>query len=537
MKKNIIFLLSMVLILSMFLSMFYTAFFGKNENAKKVQIPEYVDQDLKININTEPTTLHPGLAADSVSGSVLLQTFEGLTRIDLWGRTVNAAASVVKISDDQKTYSFTLRDAKWTNGDPVIAKDFEFAWKWLLNPANHSENASQLYYIKGAEAFNKGKDSVEKVGVRAIDDKTLEVKLVNPTPNFLDLISKYTYFPINSKVAEKNPNWANEAGKQYTSNGPFELTEWTHNNKIVLKRNKNYWDTDTVRLKSISMLMVNDPNTELSMYENGELNLTGSPVEEVPSSDITQSIDGMYTLKLNTKFEPFNNKNIRKAFAFALNRQELVEHTKQMKSIPALATVPPALFQGNKKSFFKDNDVEKAKQCLQKGIEELGYKDTSELPVITLLINTNQVDKRIAQSIQDMWRKNLGVNVTLDSSSWNIQNEKVHTLDYEVSLMESLSSYSDPVNVLEPFLNANSINNGTGWENKEFQSLIRQSQIETDINKRQKLLKNAEGLLIEDMPVIPVSFFKIDLFQSENVRDVAVSKLGYVQYKWAHLEK
>lgn len=157
--------------------------------------------------------------------------------------------------------------------------------------------------------------------------------------------------------------------------------------------------------------------------------------------------------------------------------------------------------------------------------------------MITLLINTNQVDKRIAQSIQDMWRKNLGVNVTLDSSSWNIQNEKVHTLDYEVSLMESLSSYSDPVNVLEPFLNANSINNGTGWENKEFQSLIRQSQIETDINKRQKLLKNAEGLLIEDMPVIPVSFFKIDLFQSENVRDVAVSKLGYVQYKWAHLEK
>lgn len=356
----------MVLILSMFLSMFYTAFFGKNENAKKVQIPEYVDQDLKININTEPTTLHPGLAADSVSGSVLLQTFEGLTRIDLWGRTVNAAASVVKISDDQKTYSFTLRDAKWTNGDPVIAKDFEFAWKWLLNPANHSENASQLYYIKGAEAFNKGKDSVEKVGVRAIDDKTLEVKLVNPTPNFLDLISKYTYFPINSKVAEKNPNWANEAGKQYTSNGPFELTEWTHNNKIVLKRNKNYWDTDTVRLKSISMLMVNDPNTELSMYENGELNLTGSPVEEVPSSDITQSIDGMYTLKLNTKFEPFNNKNIRKAFAFALNRQELVEHTKQMKSIPALATVPPALFQGNKKVSSKTMMLKKQNNVYKK---------------------------------------------------------------------------------------------------------------------------------------------------------------------------
>jgi oligopeptide transport system substrate-binding protein len=268
----------MLLISIMFISMGYVALFGRDEmkentvQGKQEQNNEDVEQHLEINIGSEPQTLHPGLATDSVSNSVLHQTFEGLTRIDLWGQTENASASVIKISDDQKTYWFTLRDAKWTNGDPVIAKDFEYAWKWLLDPSNKSKNAYQLYYIEGAKAYNKRKGSVDEVGVKALNDKTLEVKLAQPTPNFLELVALNAYFPINSKIAQENPGWANGAGNDYITNGPFELAEWTHNNKIVLIKNNTYWDANSVKLEKITMHMVNDPNTKLDMYDNGDLN-------------------------------------------------------------------------------------------------------------------------------------------------------------------------------------------------------------------------------------------------------------------------
>lgn len=276
MKKNLLLFLSMLLILSMFMSMFYKAVFGKDDNALGSQNSQSVQQDLKINISTEPSTLHPGLASDTTSESVLLQSFEGLSRVNLWGETVNAAAEVVKISDDLKTYTFTLRDAKWTNGAPVIAKDFEYAWKWILDPSNQSDNADQLYFIEGAKSYHEGTGRINEVGVKALDDKRLEVKLVKPTSNFLELTASSPFFPINSKIAENNLDWAQEEGENYTSNGPFKLTEWSHGEKIVLKKNKNYWDSNIVKLKTITMLMVNDPKTELSMFEKGELDWASS---------------------------------------------------------------------------------------------------------------------------------------------------------------------------------------------------------------------------------------------------------------------
>ena len=227
MKKRSLLFLSMLLVLSVFLA----ACGGKGDNAGSSKDGEKATQDLSINIKTEPPTLHPGLAEDSTSGTVLRQVLEGLTRINLEGKAELAAAEDVKISDDQKTYTFTLRDSKWTNGDPVTAKDFEYAWKWALDPANNSSYSYQLYYLEGGQAFNEGTGTADAVGVKAIDDKTLEVKLVNPTPFFLELTAFYTYLPVNSKIAEANPDWANDAGENYTTNGPFKLTEWSHSRK------------------------------------------------------------------------------------------------------------------------------------------------------------------------------------------------------------------------------------------------------------------------------------------------------------------
>ncbi|CAM3770498.1 peptide ABC transporter substrate-binding protein [Cytobacillus oceanisediminis] len=548
MNKRLSIFFSMLLVLSMFLA----ACNGGGDNAGggdkggdeggKSDVP----QELRVNINTEPPSLHPGLAEDSTSGTVLRQVLEGLTRINQDGKPENAMAEDVQVSEDGKTYTFKIRDAKWSNGDPVTAQDFATAWKWALDPANNSTYAYQLYYIEGAEAANTGEGSLDDVGVTAVDDKTLEVKLVNPTPYFLELTAFYTYLPFNSKVAEANPEWATDAGDNFTTNGPFHMTEWSHSDKIVLEKSETYWDAETVKLDKIEMIMINDPNTELSMFDNGELDWAGAPTGALPTDAmqalkdegrlVTQPIAGIYNYKFNTTAEPFNNVNIRKAFAHAINRQELIDNILQGEQLPAMAIVPPSMFEENEKGYFPDNDVEKAKEFLQKGLEELGYKDASELPAVTLSYNTSEAHQKIAQAIQDMWKQNLGVEVTLDNSEWNVYLDKVNQMDYQVARMGWLGDFNDAINFLEMYRDADGGNNNTGWESKEFQDLLAKSATETDADARQQLLKDAEAIFMEEMPVAPIYFYTNNWVQAENLKDVAVSGLGDVQYKWAYFE-
>ncbi|PWW19125.1 oligopeptide transport system substrate-binding protein [Cytobacillus oceanisediminis] len=548
MNKRLSIFFSMLLVLSMFLA----ACNGGGDNADggdkggddggKSDVP----QELRVNINTEPPSLNPGLAEDSTSGTVLRQVLEGLTRIGQDGKPENAMAEDVQISEDQKTYTFKIRDAKWSNGDPVTAKDFEYAWKWALDPANNSTYAYQLYYIEGAEAANTGEGSLDAVGVKAVDDKTLEVKLVNPTPYFLELTAFYTYLPVNSKIAESNPEWATDAGENFTTNGPFHMTEWSHSDKIVLEKSETYWDAEAVKLDKIEMIMINDPNTELSMFDNGELDWAGAPTGALPTDAmqalkdegrlVTQPIAGIYNYKFNTTVEPFNNVNIRKAFAHAINRQEIIDNILQGEQLPAMAIVPPSMFEENKEGYFPDNDVEKAKEFLQKGLEELGYKDASELPAVTLSYNTSEAHQKIAQAIQDMWKQNLGVEVTLDNAEWNVFLDKVNTMDYQVARMGWLGDFNDAMNFLEMYRDADGGNNNTGWESKEFQDLLAKSATETDPEARQQLLKDAEAIFMEDMPVAPIYFYTNNWVQAENLKDVVVSGLGDVQYKWAYFE-
>lgn len=538
----------MLLVLSMFL-----AACGGKDNADsgdkggdKGETKSDVPQELRVNINTEPPSLNPGLAKDSTSGTVLRNTFEGLTRIGKDGKPENAMAEDIQVSEDQKVYTFKLRDAQWSNGDPVTAKDFEYAWKWALDPNNQSEYAYQLYVIKGAEAANTGTGSLDDVAIKAEDDKTLVVTLENPTPYFNELTAFYTYLPVNSKIAEANPNWANDAGENYTSNGPFVMKSWAHSDKIVLEKNDKYWDKDAVKLTKIEMIMINDPNTELSMFDNGELDWAGAPTGALPTDAMqalkddgrlnTKPIAGIYNYKFNTTVEPFNNKNIRKAFAMAINRQEIIDNVTQGEQAPAMAIVPPTMFSENEKGYFADNDVEKAKEYLQKGLEELGYKDVSELPAITLSYNTSEGHQKIAQAIQDMWKQNLGVEVTLENSEWAVFLDKMHSLDFQVGRMGWLGDYNDPINFLDMYRDANGGNNDTGWESQEYKDLLAKSATEGDPEKRLQLLKDAEAVFMEDMPVLPIYFYTENWVQADNLKDVVISGLGDVQYKWAYFE-
>lgn len=508
--------------------------------------PEQAEQVLRLNNFTEPLSLHPGLITDVWSSNVIFQTFEGLTRIDKDGVPQPAIAETIQASDDLLTYTFKLRDnAKWSNGDLVTAQDFEYAWKWALDAKNGSEYAYQLFYVKNAEAAFNGKAKPEEIGVKAQDDKTLVVQLENPTPFFLELTAFYTYFPLNAKVVKEHPDWAKEAGPDYISNGPFKLTAWEHKTKLVLEKNENYWDAQSVKLAKIEMNMINDANTELSMLENGDLDWAGAPTGNLPL-DAMESLKekglleiapkaGTYWYEFNTLQKPFNNKKIRQAFAYAINRKDLIDNVTQGGELVATAIVPPTMFAENEKGLFTDNDVEVAKQLLAEGMKEEGYASVDKLPPITLSYNTEEAQAKIAQAVQDMWQKNLGVHVKLENQEWNMYYENVKNGKYQVARMGWTGDFNDPINFLEIFRTKEG-NNHTNWEKKEFADLLAASSKEKDAQKRKAILQDAEKILVDEMPVIPFYFKSTVYAKNPNLKDVVISGLGNVQYKWAHFE-
>jgi len=538
MKKSFSLLLSMLLVLSIFL-----VACGDKESATTEE------QVLNININSEPPSLNPGLASDSTSGSVLNQIFEGLTTPNAEGGVDLAAAEDVVISDDQLTYTFKLRDAKWSNGDAVTAADFEYAWKWALDPVNASSYSYQLYYIKGAQSYNEGTGSVEDVAVKAIDDKTLEVTLNNPTPYFLELTAFYTYYPVNSKIAAENPEWAFNSGESYVSNGPFKLTTWNHSSDIVLEKNEHYWDVENVKLDTINMAMINDPNTELSMYDNGELHWAGSPTGSLPTDSLkaleangtlnNQEYAGIYNYKFNTKAEPTNNENIRKALTLAIDRQSLIDNVVLGYQKPAFGIVPPSLYgdaAGEDYGYFADNDVEKAKEYLAAGLQELGYASASELPTIKISYNTQESHAKIAQAIQAMWTDNLGINVELSNSEWAVYLEEVQAGNYQVARMGWSADFNDPINFLEMYYSADGGNNDTGWESAEYQALLDQAATETDAEKRKDLLMQAEAVFMDDMAVAPIYFNTMNWLKAENLKGEILTPLSSIYFKTAYFE-
>ncbi|RIU92778.1 peptide ABC transporter substrate-binding protein [Oceanobacillus picturae] len=501
------------------------------------------DQTFDINIKTEPPSLNPGTASDTTSGAVLDQVFEGLMRINQDGEVEEAMAESYEVSDDQKTYTFKIReDATWSNGDPVTAQDFEYAWKWVLDP-DHADTdyAYQLYPIKGAQAAKEEGASLDDVGITVEDDKTLVVELNQGTPYFLDLTAFYTYYPVNHNVVEGNDDWAQEASDMYVTNGPFTLESWAHKDQVVLKKYEDYWDAETVKLETINMYMVDDANTALEMYNDGELDWAGDPTSSLPLPAIPSlkqdgslnlsSLAGVYYYAFNTEESPFDNANIRKAFASAINREGIVQSITQREEQPAMALVPPSIWEENEEGYFEDNNAEQAKEYLEAGLEELGM---DELPQISLSYNTDEGHAAIAQAVQDMWKENLGVDVELNNEEWNVYLDSMSEGNFQAGRMGWLADFNDAINFLEIFQSVGG-NNYTNWESEEYSDLLEQSRTEGDADARKEILREAEKLFMDEMPIAPVYFYTNAWLSKDYVKNIEVSGLGGVQFKWGYL--
>ncbi len=499
-------------------------------------------KSINVSIGSEPPTLDPQLATDNVSGEIIKNVFEGLTRSGSDGKVEYAAAESSTVSDDGLTYTFKLRkDAVWSNGDAVTAGDFAYAWKRALNPATASEYASLLYVIKGAEAYNSGTGSADDVGVKAVGDYTLEVTLNNPTAYFLELVENTTYMPVNEKVVEANKNWASDAGEKYVTNGAFDLTTWSHSDSIVLTKSKTYWDKDNVNLDKVKVAMVESEATANSMYQAGELDFLGSPLNTVSLDSIdtykkdktlkTADYAALYEYKLNTTAKYTSNVNIRKALALAIDRSGLIKNVLKGGQTAALGMVPPTIDGFEKdRGYMTDADFKDAKEYLAKGMKELGITNASDI-TIAISINTNEAHSAIAQYIQEGWAKNLGINVTIDNSEWQVYLDKLTNMDYTVGRLGWIADYNDASTFLDMYSTADNGNNETGWENADFKSLIDEAATKDAGTSRTKLLLKAEKIMMDEMPVIPIYYYSNQYVASSKVKNMAPDKLGFVDLK------
>lgn len=501
------------------------------------------DSDKKIlylNNGIEPTSFDPPIGFNAASYNALNNLMEGLTRLDAEHVPQPAIAEKWEISDDGLVYTFHIREnANWSNGDPVTAEDFVFAWKRLLDPDTASPAAFLGYFIKGGEAFNNGEGSADDLGLKAVNEKTFEVTLESPTGFFLNLISNPAFFPVNHKVAQENPEWHTEADT-YVSNGPFKLKEWNHDQNFVFERNPEYWDADNVKLDEVHWAMVNDSNTEYQMYESGQLDSSGIPADLaetlLESDDIFyEEQAGTHFYRFNVTMEPFQNKNIRKAFALAVNQEDIVNYITKTLQKPAYGFVSYGFKDANGNDFRETNgdlikyDPEEAKKLLEQGMEEEGY---SELPKITLSYNTSDQNKAIAEYLQEQFKTVLGVEVELSNTEWNVFVEDQKALKLQFSRSSFLADYGDPVNFLESFITGSSMNR-TGWSNEKYDELIRLSKQEVDEQKRFDYLYEAEQILFDEMPIFPMHFYNQIVLLNPDVTGIVRHPVGYLELKWA----
>ena len=535
------------LVLMLVLALVVTAFAGCGTKAPTEAEKPAEPKVLKFNLNADPKTIDPQLNSAADGGHVVNNTFEGLMR-EIDGQLQNAMAEKYEISEDGLTYKFTIRDAKWSDGKPVTAHDFEYAWKRALDPATASEYSFQMYYIKGAQAYNEGTGSIEDVAVKALDDKTLEVVLEGPTPYFLELTTFYTFMPTRKDVVEKDPEgWAKNP-EIVVCNGPFKVTEYKIGDKLILSKNENYWQADKVKLDQIEISMIVESTTGLTAYEAGELDV----IDEVPNQEIPrlQASDpsfkilpqiGTYYYIFNVTKKPTDDVRVRKALALAIDRTAIVEKVTKGGQIPATGFTPPGLLDADGKEFRKvagdygidpkAAKVEEAKALLA----EAGYPDGKGFPELTVLYNTSENHKAIGEAIQEMWKQNLGISVKLQNQEWAVFQDSRHNGNFEIARAGWLGDYADPMTMLDLWLSYSG-NNDAQWKNKDYDKLIEDSK-KLAGKERFDLLYKAEALMMEEMIVMPIYYYTDPIAVKDHVKDWEKTLLGHWFFGFADIVK
>jgi len=558
--------------LAIILVLLLTTLVGCGENGSKSEVSKQVDeggqavsqeqgidseQYLNLVMVAEPSTLDPSKGSDTYSNAVLNNVLEPLTRLeedeDLNNFVAPAGAESWESNEDGTVWTFKIRDNKWSDGVAVTAYDYEYGIKRSLDPATASPYAFLLTPIKNASKVNSGELPVDELGVKALDDKTLEITLESPTPYFLELTNQRVTLPQRKDIVEKYGDTYGSELDTLVYNGPFTLTTWVHNSEIVLTKNENYWDKDTVKLQNVNIKIISEENAIYNSLSNGSIDQASASKPEwkqkFMADENLEHIEivnpNTFFIFFNTQDEVFKNANIRKAFSAAIDREEIANVIFNGVNVPAYGWVPPSISIDGKeyRSVVEEpvkllvNDNPDPKALLVKGLEELGLDtDPSKLTVKISLGGTDQWFRTYGEYLQQMYAEKLGVNIQIETLDWPIFSAAAAKGDFQIGYMAWGADFNDPVSMLS-LLRSDAGAIATGWANDRYDELIDLAGKEMNQQKRLEYFKEAEKILLYDEAALaPVVYPRSDTFRYKYVHDLGVTPFGTAGYKYAYTQ-
>jgi oligopeptide transport system substrate-binding protein len=467
----------------------------------------------------EPNDLDPQVADSQETFNIIMSLMEGLAQYD--PRTcepVPAGAERWHSSPDRKTWTFFLRaDARWSNGDPVTARDYVWAYRRMLTPSLGAEYASMLFCLRHGEAFHQGRiRDFSEVGARAVDDHTLELSLERPVP-FLDkLVCHSAWYPLHAPTLEKfgsvytrGSAWTRPGN--FVGNGYFVLAEWRPNQVVRVTRSPTYWDREHVLLKEVNFYPVDSQDTEERMFRSGQLHITSSiPIDKIAvyKADparaplLAQETNlATYFYRFNVTRPPFNDVRVRRALAWAIDRRQIVDRVSKGGQLPAGCLTPPGTA-----GFTATSSVPHDPDGARRMLAEAGFPGGAGFPPFEILFNTHEGHRQIAEAIQQMWRIELGLNARLYNQEAKVYSATMRSLDYQVARFAWVGDYLDPSTFLD-IMTSDSGNNQTGWKNAEYDRLIAVTRSTADQTLRAQAFQRCEEILADEVPIAPIYFY------------------------------
>ncbi|MBE1553283.1 peptide ABC transporter substrate-binding protein [Sporosarcina limicola] len=517
----------------------------KEDNGKEGG--EKVDQVLNLSEPSDIPTLDSTKAHDAIAFNVLNNVNEGLYRQNQDNDSVLALAEKHEMSDDEMVHTFTLKDTKWSNGDPVTAADFEYAWKRVMK-----DNGAYNYMIvtagvKNAEAIMNGEMDAEELGIKATGDKTLEVTLESPNPLFKTLLAFATFLPQNQKFVEKlGDQYALEADN-ILANGPFKLVNWTQEQGWEMVKNEDYWDAENVKLEKVNVFVVKDPSSGINLYETGKIDrvkLTSALVDQYKEKEDFKNVKaaGTVFLRFNHNNPALKNVNLRKAVNMAIDREGLTDVILKDGSSPIYGVVAESFYFSPDKVDYRElnGDFNKgtpaeAKEYWEKALAEIGQK---EVKVSLNIADTDEM-KKVAEFLQAQLEDNLpGFKLEIKAVPFKQRLEIEKAIKYDLSLSTWGPDYRDPMTYLDMWVKGSSANR-MDYYNPKLDALVTEARGETDLSKRYKLLLNIEKIFLEDdVAVAPLYQRGSSVLLNNKVKGLVDHPTGAdTSYQWAYIEE
>lgn len=488
--------------------------------------------ELSLSVGPEPMTLDPAINSSIDASIYIVHVFEGLTIRGEDQRARPGAASSWEVSDDNMSYTFHIRtNAFWSDGVPVRAGDFVYAFRRVVDPKTSSYHASSLDVVKNAKAIIDGKISPNELGVYAIDDKTLRIDLDSPVTYLDEILTSTAFSPLREDIVSTNEDaWTLN---NYIGNGAYKLGEWRHDDRIILERNTNYWDNENVLADRLVFSLISDDNTAIAgIYSEGILFYKDTPPNErdnVVEAGFAKNIPdvSLYAYLFNNTKAPYNDKRVRRALSLAIDREYIVENVMRGGEPPANGVVPFGIMEGttefrkDARDYFstKSEDYQKNVEEARRLLSEAGFPNGKGFPIVEFKSNPSQTHMLIAEAVQRMWKESLNIEMRINNEEWSVFQKSQKDRDYDVARVGWVCTYNNPMSMLKNFKSQNP-GNYTGYNNQNFDNMLNLSLSSRNESERKNALLEAEEMIIDDMAVAPIYYYTITVMQNPNLRGV-----------------